>query len=93
MNTDTKENALDLLEETRSAFLAECRRVAYAVALNNGRVTIDDVRDRLELPQGVDGRVFGAVFNSKEWERIGYTQTKRKTSHRRPIAIFKIAGL
>lgn len=87
--TSTKEEALSLLEEKRSEFLALCRKEALRIYLENGQVTIDDVRDVVELPSDIDGRVFGAVFNSKSWERIGYTTTKRPTSHRRPIAIFK----
>ena len=87
--TQTKEEALSLMEERRSAFLAKCRMEAFRIFNNKGQVTIDDVRDVVELPEDIDGRVFGAVFNSKSWERIGYTTTKRKSSHRRPIAIFK----
>jgi hypothetical protein len=84
----TKEEVLDKFEETRTEFLRQCRIIAYEVFRNNGRVTIDDVRGRVEIPNEVDGRVFGAVFNSKEWQRIGYESTKVKSSHRRPIGVF-----
>lgn len=89
--TASKQLALDLFEANRAEFLEECRRVAKQLASEsiNGEVTIDDVREIVTLPEGIDGRVFGAVFN-KEWVRVGYTQTKRASSHRRPIAVFKL---
>lgn len=90
MKTQSKEEALELLESKRMEFVSLCRNVATSIYKINGQVTIDDVRQRVELPEGVDGRVFGAVFNSKEWEKVGYTTTKIKTSHRRPIGIFKL---
>ena len=90
MKTQSKEEALELLEEKRSNFLSHCRQVALSVYLNRGEVTIDDVRRRVELPKDIDGRVFGAVFNTADWEKVGYTTTKIKTSHRRPIGIFKL---
>ena len=88
--TETKEEALKLLQETRSEFLYQCKKIAISHALKNGSVTIDDVRDKIELPEGIDGRVFGAVFNNKDFVKVGYTETKRKTSHKRPIAVFEL---
>ena len=32
-------------------------------------------------------RVMGAVFATKQWERVGYTASER--AHGRPIAIFR----
>jgi hypothetical protein len=93
MTTETsKQQALNLFEQTRPEFLANCRWVAKRVALNrlSRQATVDDVHEQVKLPFGVDGRVFGAVFNSKEWEAVGYTKSKRKINHGRPIAIFRL---
>lgn len=90
--TASKQAALNLFETHRKEFLEECRSIAQRIAQNNPNhtVTIDDVRARVQLPQDIDGRVFGAVFNPSEWEKVGYTQTTRASSHGRPIAIFRL---
>lgn len=88
----TKQQAFDLFEDTRGEFLAHCRWVAERIFKEKGHVTIDDVREQVTTPKGVDPRVYGAVFNGKEWEKVGHTLTKRKSSHRRPISIFVKKG-
>ncbi len=91
MNTATKQLAFDLFEDTRKEFLENCRWIARKIAERKDTVTIDDVRSETKLPLGIDGRVYGAVFaNKDEWEKVGYTQTSIKTSHARPIAVFKL---
>jgi len=84
-----KQLAFNLFEAHRREFLDHCRWVARRIFEQKGNVTIDDIRDQVQLPNGVDGRVFGAVFNKDDWEKVGYTQTSRKTSHGRPIAVFR----
>lgn len=85
---ETKQQAFDLFETKRSEFLSLCRWVAKRIVKKQGFVTTDDVRKQVTIPEGVDGRVMGAVFNASDWEKVGYTQTKIKTSHSRPIAVF-----
>ncbi len=87
-NITSKQQALDLFETERHEFLEHCRWVARRIYNEKGHVTIDDVREQVILPKNIDGRVFGAVFNTSDWEKTGYTHTSRKTSHHRPIAVF-----
>jgi len=90
MSINNKQQAMDLFEKERSEFLEYCRWVARKIVRDQDTITIDDVRSQVELPLNIDGRVFGAVFNRDEWEKIGYAQTKRQSSHGRPIAVFKL---
>lgn len=87
----TKQQALDLFESKRKEFLTYLRwnAVRKVKETLDGTLTIDDVRSDVITPDGVDPRVYGAVFNTDDWEKIGYTQTSRKTSHARPIAVFR----
>lgn len=86
---NTKQQAFDLFENKRKEFLENCRWIAIRIAKsNNGLVNIDLVRDQVTTPDGVNPKVYGAVFNTDEFEKSGYTQTTRKTSHGRAIAIF-----
>jgi len=89
----SKQIVMELFEDTRREFLENCRWIARRIAKENGgRVTIDDVREQVTTPENVDPRVYGAVFNTDEWEKVGYTNTTRQSSHGRPIAIFRFKG-
>lgn len=88
--TTSKQQAFNLFEKTRSEFLENCRWIAKRIYKEKGHVTIDDVRDQVTTPKNVDPRVYGAVFNRSEWEKVAYTQTRRKTSHNRPIGAFHL---
>jgi hypothetical protein len=91
--TQSKEEALDILEATRSEFLFKARSIAMEVVKKKGVVSTDDIRMELDIPKGVDGRVMGAVFNTKEWVGVGYKKSEIKSSHRRPIVIFKLKNI
>lgn len=84
-----KSQAMTLFEQQRAEFLSNCRWIAYKIGQRKGNVTIDDVRAEVKIPSWVDGRVMGAVFNTEDWEKVGYTTTKIKASHGRPIAVFR----
>lgn len=90
---NSKQQALDLFEAKRREFLDYARWVARKICSEKGHVTIDDIREVVQLPQGIDGRVYGAVFRGDGWIKTGYTQTTVKSSHRRPIAIFTVNPL
>lgn len=84
---ETKQQVLDLFEQTRNEFLTNCRWIAKRIAKeNNGYVNIDQVREQVTTPQGVNPKVYGAVFANGEFERVGFVVTTRKTSHGRPIS-------
>lgn len=89
--TNSKQQAMNLFEATRIEFLDYARWVARKICLEKGHVTIDDVRELVSLPPGIDGRVYGAVFKEKDWIKTGFTQTKIKSSHNRPISVFTLA--
>lgn len=79
---------LPLFEVTRAAWLAEARAVAHRLGEGGRMVTIDDVRAECPPPAEVDPRVCGAVFVRREWARVGFTSSNRRTCHRRPISTF-----
>lgn len=81
---------MDLFEVTRREFLEYARWTARKICQEKGHVTSDDVREIVQLPRGIDGRVYGAIFSGKEWVKTGYAQTKIKSSHGRPIAVFTL---
>jgi len=89
---ETKQIAMNLFEMTRKEFLDYARWIAKDICRKKGHVTSDDVREFAKLPPNIDGRVYGAIFSGDEWIKTGYTQTKIKSSHGRPIAVFTLTG-
>ncbi|MEM1371941.1 MAG: hypothetical protein AAGG72_06910 [Pseudomonadota bacterium] len=90
--TETKQEALALLEAFRAEWLANARDAARNIAKRKGQCTADDVRQECPVPQGMDGRVMGAVFRSDEWVPGEFINSKRRTCHNRPIRVFRLVG-
>jgi hypothetical protein len=86
-----RDDALALLEKCRAEYLAIARAKAREIAVKAGRVTVDDVRAACPPPSAVDPRVMGAIFNTPEWQKVGYCNSKRRACHKRPISIFQLA--
>lgn len=85
--TDDTQQALALFEP--SEYLAHARLVAFQLFNRTRRaVTVDDVREICPPPAGVDSRIMGAIFNTKDWKPAGYTQSKRRECHGRVIRQF-----
>ena len=84
---ENKQQVMDLFNKTRSEFLSSCRWVAIRIAQKNGGfVNIDEVREQVITPDGVNPKVYGAVFADGQFEKSGYVITTRKSSHGRPIS-------
>lgn len=89
----TRDEALDALEIARREYVAQARAAAFVVAskMPDGMITIDDVRAVCPPPDGIDPRVMGTILRAPDWRKIGYTNSRRGTCHKRPVAIFERA--
>jgi len=88
---NSKQEAFDLFKKTRKEFLDYCRWVAVREYKRKGNITIDDVREQVKIPEGVNAKVCGAVFD-KDWEIVAYVKTTRQTSHGRIVAVWKLVN-
>mgnify|MGYP003435503394 CR=1 len=88
-------NFFDLFESSSrsKAWLDMAQEYAIDHAKRHGYVTADDVRKYLPMPDGVDPRVMGALFNRKSFRADGYVKSIRKECHNRPIARFRLANV
>ncbi len=78
-------------EATKGDFLERCRNIAREHLKYNATVTVDDIRDIVEIPDGMDRRVMGSVFRHSDFEGTGdYVKSKRSDCHHRPIQKFRI---
>lgn len=56
-------------------------------------VTADDVHDRMEklgYVSGDLGNAAGSVFSGGQWERVGYTKSRRPSNHARVIGVWRL---
>ena len=89
-----KAGALAALERSRAFHILKARRVLLERLLSDGTATIDAVRQVVELPEGIDPKLFGSVPGSlaraKIIERDGSATTNRPKAHARPISIWRL---
>jgi hypothetical protein len=88
MTFKTQEDAFQALEEAREDWLLAARSFLGSHPVGT-RLTVNEVRDAVPLPDGIDGRVMGVVFKGQPWEMVGYKKSHRATCHKRPISVFE----
>ncbi len=92
-----RDQALDLLAETRARLVGAARILATAIAQERGRVTSPEVLKAMQAGYGpelaqVDPRFMGVVFrntkgSARRWRRVGW---ESKGSHARPVAVWEL---
>jgi hypothetical protein len=76
----------------REEWIAYARAVAVEIAEANGTVTINDVRERIELPEEFPPNVWGAVLRGDAFEPVGFCQATHPSAHARVVRIYKLKG-
>lgn len=85
-----RDSQLTLFEQRDTAFLERCRALAVEVCRQQGQVSINDIRDRMLIPSEIHPSVLGAVFRSKQFQAIGFTEASHKQAHARVIRVYKL---
>lgn len=89
-----KQQAFQFVEANRETFVLKARRCLLTEALRLGRVTIDDVREIVPLPAGVNPKTFGCVptplANAGIIGFAGFGKTARKVAHARRNVIWEM---
>jgi len=90
-----KQAALDTLAECRQGIILQARRALLLRLLAGGTATADDVRAEVDLPAGVDPRVFGEVPRTLARlgiiEAAGFVQSVRPARHASWIRSWRLA--
>lgn len=83
-----------MLETRREQVILRARRVLLTVLLSRGEGTMDDVRDAVTLPAGVDpvclGCVPGPLARAGIIRAAGLARTSRPTAHARPLTVWRL---
>jgi len=90
-----KREALALLEARRAVYVRRGRRALLQRLLAVGTATADDVRGAVELPPGLNPKLFGRVPGPLADARIiragGFVRTARPEGHARPVLAWELA--
>lgn len=97
-NQDTAETrkgqALAGLADRNAPIIRAAQRALVSHLLDNGTATIDDVRDRVPLPEGTNPKVFGtipaALVTAGVIAPAGFVKSRRPESHARPVTVWRL---
>lgn len=81
---------LDLFQARDAVFLARCRALAVEIARQQGTVSINDIRAMVKIPAHMHPSVLGAVFKTKQFKAVGYTEATHPQAHARVIRIYQL---
>jgi hypothetical protein len=81
---------LSLFERRDTEFLERCRALAVEIARRQGTVCINDIRAELRLPAETHPSVLGAVFRSKKFTAVGFTEATHKAAHARVVRVYQL---
>lgn len=73
-------------------FLKVIRKVATAIAVSQGQVTIDELRGWAET-NGLKPdhpNAWGAVFTGNEWEQVGEVPSSVPSNHARRVRVWRL---
>lgn len=74
----------------REDWIAKARSLAVSIAKRSGQVTINDVRQFIDLPDDFHHNTWGAVLRGDAFEPIGYCQATHPSAHARVVRVYKL---
>lgn len=74
----------------REDWIAKARSLAISIAKRSGQVTINDVRQFIDLPDDFHPNTWGAVLRGDTFQPVGYSQATHPSAHARVIRIYKL---
>jgi hypothetical protein len=90
-----KADALALLESRREVYVLRGRRALLEALLRSNTATVDEVRQAVELPAGINPKLFGIVpgplARAGIIRQAGFAKTCRPEGHARPVTIWALA--
>lgn len=92
---EQRKDAAHLLMSVHRERLIRCgQRLLLEILLSNGRATADDVRDRLEIPEGINPKFVGAIPGPLAKLCIiapdGFEKSRRAIAHARPNRVWRL---
>lgn len=71
--------------KTKQEYLDACRAKARKLLATQLTITSEDVTESVKLPDGLHHNTIGNIFRHEDFVPVGYTLTRKNTSHKRLI--------
>lgn len=85
-----KDRQLDIFEQRDHQFLERCRSLAVMICRERGTVSINDIRQFIDVPPGVHPSVLGAVFRTKQFKKVGLVEASHPQAHARIVRVYQL---
>lgn len=87
---DLRDAGIAAVSIGREDWIAKARDMAIWIAKQSGKVTINDVRQLIDLPDDFHHNTWGAVLRGDAFEPIGYCQATHPSAHARVVRVYKL---
>ena len=87
---DLRDAGIAAVSIGREDWIDKARDMAIWVAKQSGKVTINDVRQLIDLPDDFHHNTWGAVLRGDAFEPIGYCQATHPSAHARVVRVYKL---
>lgn len=87
---DLRDAGIAAVSIGREDWIAKARDMAIWIAKESGQVSINDVRQLIDLPDDFHHNTWGAVLRGDAFEPIGYCQATHPSAHARVVRVYKL---
>jgi hypothetical protein len=87
-----RDDALAGLEQKRFEWIQLARGHAVQIAKQSGRVSINELREVISLPEDHHPNTWGAVLRCKDLEPFTFGVAKHAAAHARVVRYYRLAG-
>ena len=89
---DLRDAGIAAVSIGREDWIAKARDMAIWIAKESGQVSINDVRQFIDLPDDFHPNTWGAVLRGDAFQPVGFCQATHPSAHARVIRIYKLKG-
>ena len=85
---EMRDRGLAIMDVTHKAWIDKARKKAVKIARRRGQVSINDIREQMELPPDLHHNALGAVMRSPELKVVGFEAARHKEARARIIRVY-----
>jgi len=83
-----RDRGLAIMEVTHKAWIEKARKKAISIARRRGQVSINDVREQMELPPDLHHNALGAVLRTPDLKVVGFETARHKEARARIVRVY-----
>lgn len=83
-----RDHGLAIMEVTHKAWIEKARKKAVSIARRRGQVSINDIREQMELPPDLNHNALGAALRSPDLKVVGFETARHKEARARVVRVY-----